>query len=88
MFNLNQRNETQVESGPFSFADDAFFMVTQKEWELDVIWNADGIKKDVMDKFNAGQICGWLPKPSQLSKHPAVKRVAPVQPATPASAKG
>ena len=77
-----------MESGPFSFADDAFFMVTQKEWELDVIWNADGIKKDVMDKFNAGQICGWLPKPSQLSKHPAVKRVAPVQPATPASAKG
>jgi transcription initiation factor TFIID subunit 1 len=88
MFNLNQRNETEVESGPFSYADDAYFMVTQKEWELDVIWNADGIKNDVMDKLNAGHYCGWVPKTNQISRHPAVKKVAPVQPATPASAKG
>ena len=32
--------------------DDAFLMVTQANWEDDVIWNGDDIKHKVLQKLN------------------------------------
>ena len=47
----------------FKFPDEAFHMITQLNWEDDVVWNGDDIKHKVMQKLNAkgGLASGWLP---------------------------
>jgi transcription initiation factor TFIID subunit 1 len=42
--------------------DDAFLMVTQVNWEDDVIWNGDDIKHKVLQKLNSKtNAAGWVP---------------------------
>ena len=42
--------------------DDAFLMVTQTNWEDDVIWNGDDIKHKVLQKLNnKSNAAGWVP---------------------------
>ena len=42
--------------------DDAFLMVTQANWEKDVIWNGDDIKNNVLQKLNSkSNAAGWVP---------------------------
>ncbi|GIY46026.1 transcription initiation factor TFIID subunit 1 [Caerostris extrusa] len=41
---------------------EAFLMVTQRQWENDVIWDSDLVKKDVCKKAFSNNIrSGWLP---------------------------
>ncbi|KAF0298206.1 Transcription initiation factor TFIID subunit 1 [Amphibalanus amphitrite] len=48
--------------GAVQFEDDAYLMVTQLNWEDDVIWNGDEIKHKVMQKLNSKtNAAGWLP---------------------------
>eukprot|EP00095_Tigriopus_kingsejongensis_P010565 maker-scaffold2286_size17589-snap-gene-0.4 protein:Tk10565 transcript:maker-scaffold2286_size17589-snap-gene-0.4-mRNA-1 annotation:"transcription initiation factor tfiid subunit 1 isoform x2" len=63
---LNGSNKGGSSSGEFStkkckidFPDDAFLMVTQTNWEEDVVWNGDDIRhKKWNSKANAA---GWVP---------------------------
>ena len=42
--------------------DDAFHMVTQYQWENDIIWNGDEIKAKVLAKLNdKNHAAGWVP---------------------------
>ena len=42
--------------------DDAFLMVTQANWEDDVIWNGEDIKHKVFQKLNSkSNAAGWVP---------------------------
>ena len=55
-------------------------MITQLNWEDDVVWNGDDIKHKVLQKLNAkgGLASGWLPT--------ATNRMAPAsQKAVPAA---
>lgn len=45
-----------------SFPDDAFHMVTQLNWEDDIIWNGEDFKHKVMSKINnKNNAAGWVP---------------------------
>ncbi|XP_037088620.1 LOW QUALITY PROTEIN: transcription initiation factor TFIID subunit 1-like [Pollicipes pollicipes] len=49
-------------AGPVKFEDDAYLMVTQLNWEDDVIWNGEDIKHKVMQKLTSKtNAAGWLP---------------------------
>jgi transcription initiation factor TFIID subunit 1 len=42
--------------------DDAFHLVTQIQWEDDIIWNGDDIKQKVLAKLNdKNHAAGWVP---------------------------
>ncbi|XP_055929152.1 transcription initiation factor TFIID subunit 1-like [Argiope bruennichi] len=42
--------------------DDAFFMVTQHNWEDDIIWNGEEVKTKVLAKLNnRNNAAGWVP---------------------------
>ncbi|XP_077558430.1 TATA-box binding protein associated factor 1 isoform X4 [Haemaphysalis longicornis] len=44
------------------FPDDAYLMVSQLQWEDDVIWNGDDIKHKVLAKLNnKNNAAGWVP---------------------------
>lgn len=44
------------------FPDDAYLMVSQLQWEDDVIWNGDDIKQKVLAKLNnKNNAAGWVP---------------------------
>ena len=50
------------ESSEISFPDDAFLMVTQANWEDDIIWNGEDIKHKVLQKLNSKtNAAGWVP---------------------------
>ena len=55
--------EEEEESASLRFPDEAFHMVTQLNWEDDVVWNGDDIKNKVLQKLSAkgGLASGWLP---------------------------
>ena len=61
------------------YPPDAFHMVTQLNWEEDVIWNGEDIKHKVLSKLNSkSNAAGWVPssmsrKASSFSQRPGVK---------------
>ena len=43
-------------------ADEAYHMVTQIQWENDIIWNGDEIKQKILAKLNdKNHAAGWVP---------------------------
>lgn len=47
---------------PDDVPDESFLMVSQYEWENDVIWDGDEVKDDVMDKvYSTSKAAGWIP---------------------------
>ena len=49
-------------SSEITFPDDAFLMVTQANWEEDIIWNGEDIKHKVLQKLNSKtNAAGWVP---------------------------
>ena len=61
------------------FHADAFHMVTQVNWEEDVIWNGEDIKHKVLSKLNSkSNAAGWVPSSmsrtaGSFSQRPGVK---------------
>ena len=61
------------------FPVDAFHMVTQVNWEEDVIWNGEDIKHKVLSKLNSkSNAAGWVPSSmsrtaGSFSQRPGVK---------------
>ena len=44
------------------FPDDAFLMVTQANWEEDIVWNGEDIRHKVFQKINSkNNTAGWVP---------------------------
>ncbi|XP_059084202.1 transcription initiation factor TFIID subunit 1-like [Tigriopus californicus] len=57
----NKENEMDAPSqkrAKIEFPDDAFLMVTQTNWEEDVVWNGDDIRHKLNSKTN---MAGWVP---------------------------
>ena len=55
-------NDEVNDSCKIEFPPDAFLMVTQLNWEEDVIWNGDDIKHKVLQKLNSKtNAAGWVP---------------------------
>ena len=49
-------------NGDRKITDDSFLMVTQANWEDDVIWNGDDIRHKVFQKLNSkSNAAGWVP---------------------------
>ena len=45
-----------------NLTDDAYLMVTQTNWEDEVIWNGEEIKHKVLQKLNSKtNAAGWVP---------------------------
>ena len=61
------------------FPADAFHMVTQTNWEDDIIWNGEDIKHKVLSKLNSkSNAAGWVPSSlsrtaGSFSQRPGVK---------------
>ena len=61
------------------FSADAFHMVTQLNWEDDIIWNGEDIKHKVLSKLNSkSNAAGWVPSSlsrtaGSFSQRPGVK---------------
>jgi len=68
----------------FRYPDEAFHMITQLNWEDDVVWNGDDIKHKVHQKLNAkgGLASGWLPTSSNRVAYAAQKTTPAVPAAT------
>ena len=70
-------SDTKVKT--IKYPPDAFHMVTQLNWEEDVIWNGEDIKHKVLSKLNSkSNAAGWVPssmsrKASSFSQRPGVK---------------
>ena len=61
--NWDKENEKPSKmTGELEFSPEAFLMVTQANWEEDVIWNGDDIRHKVMQKLNSKtNAAGWVP---------------------------
>ncbi|KPJ18499.1 Transcription initiation factor TFIID subunit 1 [Papilio machaon] len=84
----NERDDSP-DSG---FPDDAFLMVSQLQWEDDVIWNGSEIKHKVLARLNSkSNAAGWVPtsvsRTAQQFSHPRPQPTTPLQtkPATAAT---
>ena len=42
-------------------SEDAFHLVSQTEWEKNVIWNGDNVRQKVMKVLQKPSIAGWIP---------------------------
>ncbi|CAH0579290.1 unnamed protein product [Chrysodeixis includens] len=78
-------NEDSPDSG---FPDDAFLMVSQLQWEDDVIWDGSEIKHKVLARLNSkSNAAGWVPtsvsRTAQQFSHPRPQPPAPLQPKPP-----
>ena len=63
--------------------DDAFLMVTQSNWEDDVIWNGDDIKHKVLQKLNnKDKAAGWLPSSYNRTAGSMTGKLAGIKPQT------
>lgn len=77
-FKLKQTSSPEhesVESNDSGFPDEAFLMVSQLQWEDDVIWDGNEIKHKVMARLNSKtNAAGWLPtsvnRTAQQFSHP------------------
>ncbi|XP_072931963.1 transcription initiation factor TFIID subunit 1 [Epargyreus clarus] len=85
--------ERQENDSPDSgFPDDAFLMVSQLQWEDDVIWDGSEMKHKVLARLNSkSNAAGWVPtsvsRTAQQFSHPRPQPPAPLQakPATSAT---
>lgn len=73
----------------FQYPDEAFHMITQLNWEDDVVWNGDDIKHKVHQKLNAkgGLVSGWLPTSNNRVAY-AAQKTTPAAPAATKSTTG
>lgn len=55
-----KKKEPPEESADSQFQDEHFLMVTQLQWEDDVIWNGEDVKHKVT-KTQRASLAGWLP---------------------------
>ncbi|VVD00816.1 transcription initiation factor TFIID subunit 1 isoform X1 [Leptidea sinapis] len=84
--NEEQHHEVQNTDGtPDSvFPDDAFLMVSQLQWEDDVIWDGSEMKQKVLARLNSkSNAAGWVPtsgsRTAQQFSHPRPQQPTPVQ---------
>ena len=76
---LQQSKTSAVAADKIEFPADAFHMVTQLNWEEDVIWNGEDIKHKVLSKLNSkSNAAGWVPSSmsrtaGSFSQRPGVK---------------
>ncbi|XP_045771429.1 transcription initiation factor TFIID subunit 1 isoform X2 [Maniola jurtina] len=82
----NNENRDSPDSG---FPDDAFLMVSQLQWEDDVIWDGSEIKQKVLARLNSkSNAAGWVPtsvsRTAQQFSHPRPQQPTPLttKPAT------
>ncbi|XP_039753965.1 transcription initiation factor TFIID subunit 1 isoform X2 [Pararge aegeria] len=73
-----------VGSPDSGFPDDAFLMVSQLQWEDDVIWDGSEIKQKVLARLNSkSNAAGWVPtsgsRTAQQFSHPRPQQPAPLQ---------
>ncbi|KAL1130727.1 hypothetical protein AAG570_011968 [Ranatra chinensis] len=73
-----------------TFSPDAYLMVSQLHWELDVVWNGDDIKHKVLQKLNSkANAAGWLPssgnRTAQAFSQPGKGALPHITPGGPAS---
>ncbi|XP_026488250.2 transcription initiation factor TFIID subunit 1 [Vanessa tameamea] len=81
---LNPEVEEQADSPDSGFPDDAFLMVSQLQWEDDVIWDGSEIKHKVLARLNSkSNAAGWVPtsvsRTAQQFSHPRPQPPAPLQ---------
>jgi len=76
--------EDQQETADFKYPEEAFYMITQLNWEDDVVWNGDDIKNKVLQKLNAkgGLASGWLPTATNRMA-PSTQKAVPAVTSTP-----
>ena len=76
---VQQSKTPAVAADKIEFPADAFHMVTQLNWEEDVIWNGEDIKHKVLSKLNSkSNAAGWVPSSmsrtaGSFSQRPGVK---------------
>jgi transcription initiation factor TFIID subunit 1 len=57
-----EANAKKKEKAQIEFPPDAFLMVTQTNWEDDVVWNGEDMRNKVMQKLNSKtNAAGWVP---------------------------
>ncbi|XP_045448768.1 transcription initiation factor TFIID subunit 1 [Melitaea cinxia] len=79
-----------IDSPDSGFPDDAFLMVSQLQWEDDVIWDGSEIKHKVLARLNSkSNAAGWVPtsvsRTAQQFSHPRPQAPAPLQQKPPTS---
>jgi transcription initiation factor TFIID subunit 1 len=58
----NDNEEETYEREESLDPDDAYHMVTQIQWENDIIWNGDELKQKILAKLNdKNHAAGWVP---------------------------
>lgn len=60
----DENEDEEIETKPTEPVDpdDAFHLVTQLQWENDIIWNPDEIRQKILAKLNDKHLAsGWLP---------------------------
>ena len=76
---VDKTESNTQEVGKIELPADAFHMVTQLNWEEDVIWNGEDIKHKVLSKLNSkSNAAGWVPSSmsrtaGSFSQRPGVK---------------
>ncbi|XP_068631569.1 transcription initiation factor TFIID subunit 1 [Battus philenor] len=75
----------ESENPESDFPDDAFLMVSQLQWEDDVIWDGSEIKHKVLARLNSkSNAAGWVPtsvsRTAQQFSHPRPQPTTPLQP--------
>ncbi|KAJ2946083.1 hypothetical protein O0L34_g5002 [Tuta absoluta] len=78
------REERDQDSPDSGFPDDAFLMVSQLQWEDDVIWDGSEIKHKVLARLNSkSNAAGWVPtsvsRTAQQFSHPRPQPTTPLQ---------
>ncbi|XP_052759562.1 transcription initiation factor TFIID subunit 1 isoform X2 [Galleria mellonella] len=85
------QENSNADSPDSGFPDDAFLMVSQLQWEDDVIWDGSEIKHKVLARLNSkSNAAGWVPtsvsRTAQQFSHPRPQAPAPLQAKPPTSA--
>ncbi|XP_059046992.1 transcription initiation factor TFIID subunit 1 isoform X1 [Achroia grisella] len=78
------QESASLDSGDSGFPDDAFLMVSQLQWEDDVIWDGSEIKHKVLARLNSkSNAAGWVPtsvsRTAQQFSHPRPQAPTPLQ---------
>lgn len=56
------QQQIEIQNIEEEYPDDCFHMVTQLQWEDDVVWNGEDIKQKVLAKLNnKNNAAGWVP---------------------------
>ncbi|CAG5050459.1 unnamed protein product [Parnassius apollo] len=87
---INSEKDQNSDSPDSGFPDDAFLMVSQLQWEDDVIWDGSEIKHKVLARLNSkSNAAGWVPtsvsRTAQQFSHPRPQPPTPLQPKPPTS---